>query len=138
MSRFGSVLLVGLLTGATLSAPARADWFFGLFGGSDAPPAPRPDAVSYSVEFVTPDSSLKDVLQGRPIFTACARTRRKAARASRGAPPPIFRAWSTLSGRRAITTPPRAPSSTATPSKWEARDLTPRPAQRKPRAAEAS
>jgi translocation and assembly module TamA len=64
MSRFGSVLLVGFLAGAALSAPARADWFFGLFGGSDAPPAPRPDAVSYSVEFVTPDSSLTDVLQG--------------------------------------------------------------------------
>ena len=40
----------------------RADRFFGLFG-SDQPPAPRPDAVSYAVEFVTPDAALKDALQ---------------------------------------------------------------------------
>jgi translocation and assembly module TamA len=63
MSRLRRALLVGCLAGATLPQPARADWFFGLFGGSDQPPAPRPDAVSYAVEFVTPDSSLKDALQ---------------------------------------------------------------------------
>jgi translocation and assembly module TamA len=65
MSHLRRALLVGFLAGAaTLPQPARADWFFGLFGSSDEPPAPRPDAVSYSVEIVTPEASLKDSLQG--------------------------------------------------------------------------
>jgi translocation and assembly module TamA len=65
MSHLRRALLVGFLMGAsTLPQPARADWFFGLFGSSDEPPAPRPDAVSYSVEIVTPEASLKDSLQG--------------------------------------------------------------------------
>jgi translocation and assembly module TamA len=67
MIRLRCALLFGCLLGATLSQPARAEWysewFFGLFGGSDQPPAPRPDAVSYAVEFVTPDAALKDALQ---------------------------------------------------------------------------
>uniref|UniRef100_UPI0035AF3982 autotransporter assembly complex protein TamA n=1 Tax=Rhodoblastus sp. TaxID=1962975 RepID=UPI0035AF3982 len=68
MSRLRCALLIGLLAGAAaLPEAARADWLsdwsFGLLGSSDAPPAPRADAVSYSVEFVTPDSSLKDALQ---------------------------------------------------------------------------
>jgi translocation and assembly module TamA len=64
MSRFSDALLVGFLTGAVLvPQPARANWFFGLFGGSEEAPAPKPGAAVYRVEIVTPVSSLKDVLQ---------------------------------------------------------------------------
>ncbi|GJD99377.1 autotransporter assembly complex protein TamA [Methylobacterium isbiliense] len=38
-----------LVTGLLAPSPARAFDLFGLFGGEEAPPAPRPDAVAYAV-----------------------------------------------------------------------------------------
>ncbi|MCI4678639.1 autotransporter assembly complex protein TamA [Rhodoblastus acidophilus] len=64
MNRLPEALLLGLLTGAALvSQPARADWFFGLFGDSDPAPAPKPGVAAYQIEIVTPKASLKDTLQ---------------------------------------------------------------------------
>src|SRR5271157_2924038 len=64
MRRLSVSLLIGILLGTTpFAGAARADWFFGLFGSSEEPPTPRPDAVSYAVEIITPDDSLTSVLQ---------------------------------------------------------------------------
>jgi translocation and assembly module TamA len=64
MSRLPRALFLSVLVGASaLGQPARACWFFGLFGNSDPAPVPLPDAISYSVSFVPPDSDQKDALQ---------------------------------------------------------------------------
>jgi len=64
MRRLSVSLLTGILLGTTPFASAvRADWFFGLIGSSEEPPAPRPDAVSYAVEIITPDDAFAAVLQ---------------------------------------------------------------------------
>jgi translocation and assembly module TamA len=64
MRRLSVSLLIGILLGTTPFASAvRADWFFGLFGSSEDPPAPRPDAVSYAVEIIAPDDAFAAILQ---------------------------------------------------------------------------
>ncbi len=59
------VALVAILALATpaFATPARADWFFGLFGGSESAPAPRPGVAVYSLRFETDDSSLLQPLR---------------------------------------------------------------------------
>jgi translocation and assembly module TamA len=44
-------------------APAYADWFFGLFGGEEQPPAPGPQILPYRVEFDAGDSTLAEKLR---------------------------------------------------------------------------
>ncbi len=55
------------MSATTLAGSARADWFFGLFGGSEAAPAPRADAASYKVEIQIvdkpEDKGLASILQ---------------------------------------------------------------------------
>jgi translocation and assembly module TamA len=64
MRRLSVTLLIGIALGAaSFSSAVRADWFFGLFGSSEEPPAPSADAVSYAVEIVAPDDSLNAILQ---------------------------------------------------------------------------
>ena len=64
MRRLSVSLLIGMLLGtAPFASSGRADWFFGFLGSSEEPPAPRPDAVSYAVEIVSPDDAFAAVLQ---------------------------------------------------------------------------
>jgi translocation and assembly module TamA len=67
MVRVRVVVLIGIFLTANLAVPARADWFFGLFGGSEAAPEPRADAASYKVEIQIidrpEDKGLASILQ---------------------------------------------------------------------------
>jgi translocation and assembly module TamA len=57
-------IVVGIVLAATsLAGQARADWFFGLFGSSEAPPEPRPDIASYAVEIQVEPEALASTLQ---------------------------------------------------------------------------
>ncbi|MCW2286215.1 translocation and assembly module TamA [Rhodoblastus acidophilus] len=57
------VLAAALLLPAATGGPARADGFFGLFGGEAPPLAPRAGALTYQVEFHPLDDSLTDPLK---------------------------------------------------------------------------
>ena len=57
-------VFVGIMLAATsLADQARADWLFGLFGGSEAPPEPHPGVAAYAVEIQVADKALEASLQ---------------------------------------------------------------------------